>query len=77
MGRTINPDFNKKLYTSVGVGFIIRNDYLVFNSFQLSLSYYPTIPGQGYNVFKTNSFETHNFGFSPVEIGKPTTVWYH
>jgi hypothetical protein len=26
------------------VGVLINNDYLVFSSFQLSLSYYPTIP---------------------------------
>ncbi|CAH8283464.1 hypothetical protein EV196_102415 [Mariniflexile fucanivorans] len=76
MGRTTDLEFNKKLYASVGVGFIIRNDYLVFNSFQVSLSYYPRIPGQGYNIFKTNSFETQNFGFGSIEIGKPTTVWY-
>lgn len=76
MSKTNDPAYNKKIYTAVGVGFIIRNDYLVFNSFQLSLSYYPTIPGQGYNVFKTNSFETHDFGFQPIKIGKPSTVGY-
>lgn len=76
MGKTNNLAYNKKLYTAIGVGFIIRNDYLVFNSFQISLSYYPTIPGQGNNMFKTNSFQTHDFGFNPIEIGKPTTVRY-
>ncbi|WP_299776934.1 hypothetical protein [uncultured Formosa sp.] len=65
-----------KIYSSFGVGFIIRNDYLVFSSFQLSLSFYPEIPGQGKNIFKTNSFETDDFGFQSINIGKPSTLLY-
>ncbi len=66
-----------KLYSSFGIGFIIRNDYLVFSSFQLSLSFFPQIPGQGYDVFKTNSFETEDFGFQNFQLGKPRTVLYN
>lgn len=65
-----------KLYSSFGIGLIISNDYLVFNSFQLSIAFYPTIPGQGDNVFKTNSFETTDFGFQDFEFGKPRTIIY-
>ncbi|WP_159021888.1 hypothetical protein [Formosa sp. L2A11] len=65
-----------KVYSSFGIGFIVRNDYLVFSSFQLSLSYYPKIPGQGNNIFKTNSFETDDFGFQSINIGKPSTLLY-
>lgn len=65
-----------KIYTSVAIGFIIRNDYLVFDSFQLSMTFYPQIPGQGNNVFKTNSFSTDDFGFQDFEIGKPQPVLY-
>ncbi len=65
------------LYSSIGVGFIIRNDYLVFNNFQLSFSFYPKIPGQGLNIFKTNSIETNDFGFQNFNLGKPRTVLYN
>ncbi len=65
------------LYTSFGVGFIIRNDYLVFNSFQFSLAYYPEIPGQGVNIFKTNAFENDDIGFQDFQIGKPRPVIYN
>jgi hypothetical protein len=68
--------FNSKLYSSFGVGFIIRNDYLVFSSFQLSLSYYPTIPNTGGSVFKTNAFVSDDFGFQQIDVGKPSTIWY-
>ena len=67
---------NNKLYSSFGVGCIIRNDYLVFDAFQFSLAYYPSIPGQGENLFKTNAFQNDDFGFQDFEMGKPRTVLY-
>ncbi|PKQ44370.1 BamA/TamA family outer membrane protein [Confluentibacter flavum] len=68
--------FDSKLYSSFGVGFIIRNDYLVFSSFQLSLSYYPVTPNSSGSVFKTNAFESNDFGFQQIDVGKPSTLWY-
>ena len=77
MGMLANggENFKKsKLYTQLGIGFIISNDYLVFNSFQISISFYPRIPGEGTNLFKTNSFNTEDFGFQDFDFSKPTTV---
>ena len=44
------------------------------NAFQLSVSFYPVIPGKGNNILKTNAFQTTDFGFRDFEIGKPTIV---
>ncbi|MEC5167348.1 hypothetical protein RCH18_003103 [Flavobacterium sp. PL11] len=74
-----NPDrglVQSTAYSKLGIGLIISNDYLVFSSFQLSLCYFPTIPGNGYNILKTNSFETTDFGFQDFELAKPRTVIY-
>lgn len=68
---------SNNLYSSFGIGFIIRNNYLVFNNFQLSFSFFPEIPGQGFNLFKTNSFETEDFGFQNFRLGKPRTVLFN
>lgn len=92
LGFRLNPYFNYtiamigdrdnslniggKTYSKIGIGFIINNDYLVFRTFQLSLAYYPTIPGSGNNVIKTNAFETSDFGFQSFELDKPRTVLY-
>ena len=65
---------NCKMYSKIGVGLIINNDYLVFSSFQISLAYYPSIPGNGEHIFKTNSFETSDFGLQDFELAKPRTV---
>ena len=65
---------NSKAFSKISVGFIVNNDFLVFSSFQISLSYYPSIPNVGENVFRTNSFETTDFGFQDFELAKPRTV---
>jgi hypothetical protein len=63
-----------KYYSKLSLGVLISNDYLVFSSFQLSLSYYPSIPFEGESVFKTNTFETTDFGLQSFELAKPRTV---
>jgi hypothetical protein len=65
---------DSKVYSQIGLGVLIKNDHLVINTFQLSMAYYPTIPGVGQNVFKPNSFRTVDFGFRDFEIGKPAVV---
>jgi hypothetical protein len=65
---------NSKVYTQFGLGVLIKNENLVINTFQFSLSFYPHIPGKGYDVFKVNSFRTTDFGFRDFEIGKPATI---
>lgn len=65
-----------KMYSQIGLGLLIKNESLVLNTFQISLSFYPVIPGIGSNLFKTDSFSTNDFGFRDFEIGKPCPVVY-
>ncbi|WP_240793844.1 hypothetical protein [Antarcticibacterium arcticum] len=67
---------NGKVYNSIGAGFIISNDYLVFDVFQLSFAFFPRMPGQGSDIFRFNAFNTTDFGFQDFEFGKPRTVLY-
>ena len=60
----------------IGLGVLIKNVRFVFNTFHFSISYYPEIPGRGYDIIKTNSFSTTDFGFRDFEIGKPMPVMY-
>jgi hypothetical protein len=63
-----------KVYSQIGFGVLLKNENLVFNTFQISISFYPLIPGIGQDVFKFNSYKTSDFGFQDFEIGKPATV---
>ncbi|MGO4819668.1 hypothetical protein [Flavobacterium sp. W22_SRS_FP1] len=76
LGNNHNGVKTTKGYSKIGVGVIINNDYLVFSSFQISLSYYPEIPFIGENVFRTNAFETGDFGLQSFELARPRTVLY-
>ncbi len=68
--------FESRVYSKIGVGLLIYNDYLVFNSIQLSLAFYPDIPGQGSNLFKTNTFKNTDITLPNFRIDKPVIVPY-
>jgi hypothetical protein len=91
LGFRLNPYFNysiavlgnsssgllqNKYYSKFSLGVLISNDYLVFSAFQLSISYYPSIPFQGESIFKTNTVETQDIGLQSFELGKPRIVEY-
>jgi len=68
--------FKNNVYSLFGLGFLVRNDRLIFNSFELSVSFYPYIPGNGYNIFKFNSYQARDFGISDFDVQKPARVVY-
>lgn len=76
LGDETNKILNDKLYSIFSLGVLINNDYLVFNSFQISFSFYPSIPFQGTNVFKTNTFKNDDLSLPDFQIGEPTIVPY-
>ncbi|HLS29845.1 MAG TPA: hypothetical protein VK021_03200 [Flavobacteriaceae bacterium] len=67
---------SNKLYSSLGLGVIVRNDYLVFRSFELSFAYYPKMPGEGNNIFRSNAFKPEDYGFQDFQVEAPRTVIY-
>jgi len=67
---------NSRLYALLGLGVLIRNDYLMFNTFQVSLTFYPYIPGRGYNLFRANAYKTSHYGFPEFDISKPRIADY-
>lgn len=77
LGGAENGFRNSKVYSQIGLGVLVKNENLIINTFQLSIAYFPSIPGTGQNVFKGNSFRTVDFGFRDFEIGKPSVVDFH
>jgi len=71
LGNRENGFKNCKIYSQIGFGILIKNENLILNTFQLSISFYPIIPGIGNDVFKMNAFKTTDFGFRDFELGKP------
>lgn len=71
-----NKFFNNKMYSQIGLGVLINNNYLVFNSFQFSFSYYPSLPIDGSNIIKTNTFQNSDINLNNFQIGQPYVVPY-
>jgi hypothetical protein len=74
LGNEASGFSHSRLYPQLGMGVLIRNDYLIIRYFQLSFAFYPSIPGKGDNVFKANPFRSTDFGFQDFIIGKPEIV---
>jgi hypothetical protein len=69
--------FNRSpVYSSFGIGLLIKNEYLIINTFQISLAYFPFIPGAKNSVFKVNPVKTSDFGFRGFDIEQPATISY-
>ncbi|MGL2994502.1 hypothetical protein [Flavobacterium sp. TSSA_36] len=76
LGNDKKTKIKSQAFSSIGLGVIINNDYLVFSSFQLSFAFYPTLFGPNDKNLRTNAFETSDFGLLDFELNKPRTVLY-
>ncbi len=65
-----------ELYSSFGLGVMVSNNYMNAVNLQLSLSFYPHIPGQGNNIIKTNNLRNYSFDLQNFFYGSPSTVPY-
>ena len=77
MGDNHNRFVTQDMYSKIGLGILISNDYLVFSNFQLSLAFYPSIPGNGRNILKTNNLRNNNFHLQQFDYGRPEVVPYN
>lgn len=77
LGEHTDRLFSDKIYSIFSLGVMINNDYLVFNNFQISFSFYPSIPYQGSNLFKTNTFKNNDISLQDFQIGEPAIVPYN
>lgn len=68
---------DSKLYAKIGLGIMFTNDYLVFSNFQLSFAWYNNIPGNGNNIFKTNTFDNKDYELMDFDFGKPELIEYN
>jgi hypothetical protein len=74
IGQQENRILDNRFYSQIGIGLLINNLNLVFNTFQVSIAFYPVLPDESRNTFGINPFRTANFGFGNFEIGKPSTL---
>ena len=75
VGNDTTSFFDKNnVITRFGIGVMFTNDYFVFNNFQISFSFYPRIPGEGSNVFKTGVINNRDFRLMDYDFSKPEYI---
>ena len=76
LGNNTSGFRESHVYSQFSLGVLIKNEYLSFATFQISLAYYPIIPSEGMNVLKFNPSSTTDFGLPTFDFGKPAMVPY-
>lgn len=76
IGQEDNRLLDNRFYSQVGLGFLVNNLNLVFNTFQVSIAFYPSMPDGRTNVFGINPFRSTDFGFSNFDPDRPSKVLF-
>ncbi|HLS11395.1 MAG TPA: hypothetical protein VK050_04490 [Flavobacteriaceae bacterium] len=76
VGKKGKSIFNSTLYSRLGLGVLITNDYFVIERFQLSMSYYPHVPSEGSHILHFNSLRNHDFNLDDFNSTRPEVVPY-
>jgi hypothetical protein len=66
--------FTSRVYSSIGFGVLIQNELLVLSNFQITIAFYPVIPGSGSNIFKLNPLKSYDFRLRDFDLEKPGTI---
>lgn len=66
---------SNNLYSGIGLGFRVRNENLVFKTFQIRLAYYPLVPDDIDHFYMLFSGETYNTPMT-FEPSAPYTIDY-
>lgn len=75
VGDNTKSFFDKdNVITRLGIGIMFTNDYFVFSNFQISFSFYPRIPGEGSNIFKSGVINNRDFRLMDFDFSKPEYI---
>lgn len=69
--------YTNQVHPFFALGVQIRNELLVFNTFQFTFGYYPYVPGTGSNIFKFNPITTDQIQFRQPQMGAPGDIPFY
>ena len=69
--------FSYTMYQSYGFGVLIKNEFLVWKTFQVTAALYPYVPGRNSALFKYNPLRSYDFSFREFAIDRPAVLPYY
>lgn len=76
VGDNTAPVFSTQMFQNYGLGVLIKNEYLVWKTFQFTMGLYPYVPGKNGSVVKFNPIKTYDFRFKDFSIDRPEILPY-
>lgn len=76
IGMEGDPIFSGRIHTAFTLGLLVRNENLLVQTFEVSLGFYPSLPGNGAAGFDLNSFTSFSPGAPGFDFGVPAMVAY-
>lgn len=77
VGNRITDVFLSRIYQSYTLGVLVRNENLLFNTFEVSLSVYPYIPGKQGNQYGGSFNSGRNTIFGNFNVDRPDVLPYY
>lgn len=76
VGSDMSLLFETPVYQAYALGILIRNEYLIASTFQLSIGLYPIMPGSSNYTIKGNPISGYNVRAADYFITKPERIAY-
>ena len=77
VGEETDPLFSGRIYQAFALGLLVRNENLLVNTFNVSLSFFPFMPDNGRNVFEVGSFLDFSLKAADFSFTRPDVVGYY
>lgn len=75
IGDNMEEVLNSRLYQAFSVGLLVRNENLVFNTFELSIGIYPYLPG-GKDGIRLNPVSSYRLKVRDFALPRPEVLLY-
>lgn len=77
IGEEGDPLFSGRIYNALTLGILVRNENLLVNTFEVSLSFYPFIPEDNGGVLEVGSFNSFSLKPPDFTFTQPDVVGYY
>jgi hypothetical protein len=72
-----DPWFSNRIYPAFAIGLLVRNEYLLVKTFEVSIGFYPDVPGSSNATTVFNPISGFDLGARGYAFSRPDEVGYY
>ncbi|MEZ4806659.1 MAG: hypothetical protein R2815_04210 [Flavobacteriales bacterium] len=77
IGNNTEALLSGRLYNAITLGLLVRNENLLVNTFEVSLSFYPYVPSEAGGLFEIGSFTDFSVNAPDLTFTRPDVIGYY